>query len=134
LSNEEYALIPLKSTSSTIPYGLYYRNAYPLGTVTLYPTPAAGYTLYLECQAALSTYSAVSDSVSLPPGYLKALKYNLAIAISPEYKDPSQVVVMEAQKSIELIKRMNTKDKPVMFNPARAAVGHGGIGYRMSTP
>jgi hypothetical protein len=134
ISNEEYALIPLKSTSSTIPDKLYYRSGYPLGTVTLYPTPTAGYTLYLECQAALSTYDDVSDSVDLAPGYLKALKYNLAIAISPEYKDPSQVVIMEAQKSIEWIKRLNSKDKPVMFNPARAAVGYGGIGYRMGTP
>ena len=122
ISNEEYADIPFKTVSGSYPYNLYYRNSYPLGVATLYPTPTAGYTLYLECQAALSTYSAVSSSVDVPPGYLKAIKYNLAIAISPEYKEPSQIVIMEAANAIAWIKRMNSKDKPQMVNPARAAV------------
>jgi len=122
IGTDEYDEIPFKSISSSYPYNLYYRSEYPLGVVTLYPTPTAGYTLYLECQAALSTYSAISDTINLPPGYLKALKYNLAIAISPEYKDPSQIVLMEAQNSIANIKRMNSQDKPQMANPARMAV------------
>lgn len=122
LFNEEYNLIPTKSTTSAYPVDLYYRNSYPLGVVNLYPTPVAGATLYMQCQAALSTYPAVSSSVNLPPGYLKALKYALAIAISPEYKDPSPIVLQEAAEAKALIKRMNSKDKPVMGNPARAAV------------
>lgn len=134
ISNEEYALIPQKTQSSTVSYSLYYRASYPLGVVNLFPTPTAGYTLYLETQAKMATYSAVSDSVNLPPGYLKALKYNLAIAISPEYKDPSQIVMLEAEKSIAWIKRMNSKDKPVMANPARDAIRSGYFGYISGTP
>lgn len=128
LMNEEYNDIPMKSTSGPGP-SLYYRAEYPLGVVKLYPAPTSGHTLYLECQAALSTYDDVSDSVDLAPGYLKAMKYNLAIAISPEYKDPSRVVIMEAQKSIEMIKRMNAKDKPVM-----RSLGSGGFGYLSAVP
>lgn len=135
ISNEEYALISQKSISSSFPFNLYYRASYPLGVVNLYPTPTAGYTLYLECQAALATYTAVSDSVNLAPGYIRALKYNLAVAISPEYKDPSQVVMMEAEKSIAWIKRLNAIDKPVMTNTARLAVGAGSnYGFLFGTP
>jgi hypothetical protein len=122
IGNDEYSDIALKTLSAGIPYNLYYRASYPLGVVNIFPAPVVGYTLYLECQAALSTYTAVSDSINLPPGYLKALKYNLAIAISPEYKDPSQIVLMEAANAIADIKRMNSQDKPIMSNPARQAV------------
>lgn len=134
LMNEEYADIPMKSTSSAYPYSLYYRAEYPLGVVKLYPPPTAGHTLYLECQAALPTYTAVSDSVDVAPAYRKYYKYRLAIAISPEYKEPSQVVIAEAQSAMEWIKRTNAKDKPVMANPARAAVSRGGFGYRNAIP
>ncbi len=134
LSNEEYAEIPFKSINSTYPYNLYYRAEYPLGVVKLYPAPTAGWTLYLECQAALPTYATVSDTVGLAPAYRKLYKYKLAIAISPEYKDPSQVVLMEAQSVMEWIKRMNATDKPVMRNTARLAVRSGGFGYIRGVP
>lgn len=135
LMNEEYQGIPYKTISSMYPFNLYYRASYPLGVVTMYPVPTAGSTLYLQCQAALSTYAAVSTSVDLPPGYIKALKYALAIAISPEYKDPSQVVLMEAENTKTLIKRMNAKDKPVMANTARMAVrSFGDLGYLLGPP
>ncbi len=133
LSNEEYSDIMLKSSSSTYPYSLYYRNSYPQGVVTLFPTPTAGYTLYLECQAALPTYTNVADVVNLAPAYRKLYKYKLAIAISPEYKDPSQVVIAEAQSTMEWIKRMNAKDKPVMMSGARQAIGYGG-GFLYGVP
>ncbi len=135
LTNEEYTDIPLKTVSSSYPYDLYYRNSYPLGVVNLFPVPRTGYTLYMQCQAALSTFPAVSTVVNLPPGYIKALKYALAIAISPEYKDPSQIVLLEAENTKALIKRMNAKDKPVMANPARAAVhSFRDLGYLFGTP
>ena len=133
LMNEEYSDIAMKSLSGGYPYNLYYRAEYPLGVVKLYPAPTAGHTLYLECQAALSTYATVSSVVDVAPAYRKLYKYKLAIAISPEYKDPSQVVLMEAQSAMEAIKRMNSQDKPVMANTARMAV-RGGYGFISGVP
>src|SRR5690606_23633345 len=56
IGNDEYSDIALKTLSAGIPYNLYYRASYPLGVVSIFPAPVSGYTLYLECQAALSTY------------------------------------------------------------------------------
>lgn len=134
IGNDEYSLIALKNQSATISYQLYYRATYPLGVVNLFPAPIPGYTLYLECQAKLATYANVSDVVDVPPGYKKALKYNLAIALSPEYREPSQIVLMEAEKSVAWIKRMNSKDKPIMTNPVINAVRSPGYGYYMGMP
>lgn len=123
ISNQQYSYISYKTLQGGYSYNLYYRNAYPLSTLELYPVPSSGsQTLYLECRAELATYSAGSDSIDLPPGYLKYLKNQLAIDISPEYKDASQTVYKNAQDAMALIKRNNSQDKPVMQNTARQAV------------
>ena len=130
ISNEEYSRIPFKTVTSSYPYNLYFRADYPLSTVELYPVPSiSNTTLYMECRAALSTYTAGSDSVDLPPGYIKYLKYQLAVDISPEYKEASAIVLDTARRQKELIKRTNLKDKPVMINTARRAVQGGYGGY-----
>jgi len=123
IGNEEYSMITFKTTSSTYPFNLYYRAEYPLGVVELFPVPTSGFTLYLEVQATLSTYTSGTTSVDLPPGYLKAIKDNLAVQISPEYRDPSPTTVAQANNGIAWIKRMNSQDRVVMTNTARLAVG-----------
>ena len=77
----------------------------------------------------MASYTNGTDSVDLPFGYSKALRYNLAVQMSPEYKDASPVVMNEARRSMALIKRTNAKDKPVMANTARRAVRSAGSGY-----
>ena len=122
ISNEEYSDIAFKTITSSYPYNIYFRAAYPLATVQMYPVPTSAATLYLEARAALSTYTAGTDSVDLAPGYIKYLKYQLAVDIGPEYKEASQSVRETAREAKELIKRLNSKDKPSMCNPARMAV------------
>jgi len=129
ISNEEYSSIPYKTVTSTHPYNLYFRSEYPLAKVELYPVPSKTTTLYLECMAALSTYSDTTDAVTLPPGYTKYLAYQLAIDLQPEYKTNADPAIYEgAREAKELIKRANLKDKPVMLNTARMAIkgSHGG--------
>ena len=132
ISNEEYSDIAFKTTTSSYPYNIYFRAAYPLATVQMYPVPTVAATLYLEARAALATYTAGTDSVDLPPGYMKYLKNQLAVDIGPEYKEASASVREAAREAKELIKRLNGKDKPVMCNSARIAVrsrGYGGTYY-----
>jgi len=122
LMNEEYSDISFKTTTASYPYNIYYRNAYPLATLKMYPVPTAGSTvLYLETRAALSTYTAGTDTVDLAPGYIKYLKYQLAVDNGPEYKEASQSVRETAREAKELIKRQNSKDKLIMANTAQRA-------------
>lgn len=122
IMNEEYSLISFKTTTSSFPYNIYFRPEYPLATIKMYPVPTSGSTtLYLETRAALSTYTAGTDSVDLPPGYLKYLKYQLAVDQGPEYIEASASVRETAREAKALIKRTNAKDKPIMANTARWA-------------
>lgn len=132
ISNQRYSYISFKSVAGGFSYNLYYRNAYPLSTIELYPVPSSsGQTLYLECRAELATYTDVSDSVDLAPAYIKYIKSQLAIDISPEYKaNISPVIYENAKEAKSWIKRNNSVDKPFMQNTARQAVrnrsGYGG--------
>jgi len=132
ISNQRYSYITFKSVAGGFSYNLYYRNAYPLSTIELYPIPSSsGQTLYLECRAELANYTAVTDNVDLAPGYIKYIKNQLAIDISPEYKANISPVIYETAKEAKAwIKRNNSKDKPFMQNTARQAVrsrdGYGG--------
>lgn len=131
ISNDDYSNITYKTTPSSYPYDLYFRNSYPLSTIELYPVPStSGLVLYLECRAALSTYSEGTDVVDLAPAYKKALKNQLAIDVSPEYRDPSQIVYENASTAIEWIKRSNNKDKPAMANLLNAVIGGRGVGFQ----
>jgi len=123
ISNEDYSLKRFKTTASNYPYNLYYRPEYPLGIVTLYPVPSSAYTLYLEVQPSFAEVATGATSIDLAPGYIKALKFNLAVAISDEYKDASMNVQSTAISTIAGIKRRNSKDKPGMVNTDRLSVG-----------
>lgn len=106
IQKDQYDAIPVKTTQST-PDTLYYQPSYPNGTVYLSPIPS-GDTLKLSVFTQLQSFALVSTSVSLPPGYERAMHYNLAIEIAPEFqKSVSQEVASNATESKAAIKRAN---------------------------
>ena len=107
-STQEYAMIPDKALSTNIPTDLYFRRGVPLSTITLYPVPDATKTLALYSQKPLAQYASLNDTVTLPKGYARALRYNLALELAPEYgKEPAMNVQMVAKESKQMIKRLN---------------------------
>lgn len=83
IPDEVYAQIPVKTTTG-IPENLNYDNGFAAGKIRLYPVANTTYTLNLLSEKQLSTF-ALTDTVSLPPGWERALVYNLAVEMSPEY-------------------------------------------------
>jgi hypothetical protein len=87
--------------------------------LTVYPVPTIAMTLNLWSWKPLSSFAAVTDVVSLPPGYEKAIAYNLAIELAPENEVPVPATVERgAITSKKLIKRTNFT--PVYLQPARS--------------
>lgn len=112
ISEEIYNAIPVK-TAQGVPELLNYNNAFSAGTIRLYPTPSSSYSLTLISEKPLVTL-ALTDTLSLPAGWERALTYNLALELAPEYGltvDP--LVVRAAMESKGAIAMTVAKNRPM---------------------
>lgn len=111
LNTPEYAGVILKTITSTFPHLIYSDNAYPTTNISVWPVPDnSNYSIVLYSVKTLSQLSNLSTTLSLPPGYQRALRYALAIEISPEYgKEVSEVIVGIANQAKAEIKRANVE-------------------------
>lgn len=110
VNQDEWVSISVKTMPSTIPINLYVEDTSPLATLNLWPIPSVASNLILYSWKPLDTFASVDSDLDLPPGYAKALRYNLALELAPEYgREPSASVLSGAIESKENIKRMNIK-------------------------
>lgn len=119
LSDEQYELNIQIKTLSSIPVNLNYDNGYPYGIIRLYPVPPANDTLGLLSEKVLTSFAALTTTVNLPPGWNKALRYNLAAELAPEYGiklEPE--IVAGAMKSLGAIKLGVSKNRPMPYMAA----------------
>jgi hypothetical protein len=116
ITDERYNAIELKTVQG-IPEFINYTNGYPAGTIKLYPVPASNYTLYLNTEKELTSFT-LDATVSLPPGWEQALIYNLAVLLAPEYgQEISQAVYQIAQDSKGAIKTAIMRNRTMDANP-----------------
>lgn len=103
---EEYNAIVSKTTQG-LPYRLWYDTQNTLGKLYLQYAPDKAYTLFVDSWKTISQVASSSTTISLPPGYERAIKYNLAIELAPEYgisvSDEVAYIAKESKKDIENI-------------------------------
>lgn len=119
LSDDEYQNVSDKTSQSDIPDYLTYNNAHPYGTITLYPKPGAANTIHLLSEKVLTALASLSTTVDLPAGWNRALKYNLAVAIAPEYGAQLDPLVLRAAKeSKDEIKNAINRNRSMAYKPS----------------
>jgi hypothetical protein len=127
-SREDYSRIALKSLS-TFPAALFYDSAWPTGSVYIWPIPPAGrFEIHLLTKAALPVYANLTDPINLPPEYMEAAIYSLAVRFAMNYgQDPRPAQVMAMRAALNTIRLANTQigllAMPAELGPRR----HGGI-------
>lgn len=116
ISDEEYERISLKTLTTNFPRYITYDNAYPYGTIRLYPQGAG--ELHLLSEKPITSISTLSTSVDFPAGWNRAIRYNLAIEIEPEYGvGVPPAVVKTATESLSNISLAIAKNRPIKPQP-----------------
>ena len=111
LTDQAYAAIPQKALTSTLPGYFWYNLTYPTATLEIWPIPTST-TLQgaMYARAQVGEFSALSTSISLPPGWRRCLVANLAIELAPAFeREPSATLVKIAAQSKATLKRSNIR-------------------------
>lgn len=108
IEKDEWDSIPDKTTTGDLVESVHYSPTVTTGT--LYAYPRASGTLHINVRTPLDQFATVGTTVTLPPGYERALSFNLAIEIAPEYeRQPSAAIIQMAKESKAAIKRTNSR-------------------------
>jgi hypothetical protein len=116
---EEYSAVSWdRSRTGKFAEVLLYDGAYSTGVVHLWPTPANGGSLELWTVNPLAAFSALSDTIDMPPGYERAMRSSLALELASSYRLPvTPELTAAAQEAKESIARLNAE----VLGPAPAA-------------
>lgn len=109
-TRDQWAAVSQKSLTGAMPVGIFYNPTFPLGAIDAWPVPTDA-TVQIVLYTPLGELTSVSDlntSLSVPEGWTKALHYNLAIELAPEYGvEPATPIVIGATDSKAAIQRVN---------------------------
>ena len=101
-----YSPLGLKGLPGPWPTRCYYNPSMPAGTLYFYPNPQQAGEVHLWTDVEFTAFAALTTPVSLPNGYIRALRFNLACDLWPEYFDdpvPEQLkeLAFDAKKLLE---------------------------------
>jgi hypothetical protein len=107
IDGNKYARIAQKDISG-IPSWLFYSPEYPLGIIYIYTLAGTGSTLNIDSLKELTSPTALTTTISFPPGYKLAMKYVLAAHLAPEYgRQVDQAIFKIAVDALDSIKSKN---------------------------
>ena len=87
-SREDYNSAMTKGVFGA-PYYAFFDSDWPMGKLHLYPVPQAGvYEIHITVKAELTQFPDLTTDINLPPEYLEALLYNLAVRLRFSYQLP----------------------------------------------
>jgi hypothetical protein len=99
----EFGQVLQTSITANWPQAIFVDYGYP--TATVYVAPLSGGILYLSAiYPEIASFSTLSDTIALPPGYAKLLRLELAVGLAAEYgravPDSVAAAYQEAKASI----------------------------------
>lgn len=114
---EQFSSITLRTQTNAWPWVLWYQASMPDGVINLWPVPDAASVLHVITRQPVLVFAALTDVISLPPGWENALAYNLAVNIAPEYEqEASQTVKDKARDTVKMLKRTNNVTPVMSFD------------------
>lgn len=109
INQDQYDGIAVKTVTSTFPQVMFINNAYPDIELYVYPVPTQALEWHFISVEELTQPAALTTDFALPPGYLRAIVYNLACELAPEFGiEPTPQVQRIAMTSKRSLKRINS--------------------------
>jgi len=111
INQQQYDGIAVKTVTSTYPQVMWVNMTYPDIEIYVYPVPTKPLEFHFVSVEPLMSVSSLSTDITMPPGYLRAFKYNLALEIAAEFGiNPNPQVSRIAMTSKRNLKRINNPD------------------------
>jgi hypothetical protein len=111
INQQQYNGIAVKTVTSTYPQVMWINMTYPDIEVYVYPVPTKPLEFHFVSVEPLMSVPSLSTEITMPPGYLRAFKYNLALEIAGEFGiNPNPQVSRIAMTSKRNLKRINNPD------------------------
>ena len=100
---------------------VYYDRTYPTGEIYVYKVPSVStFTMYIDMWQPFQqiTSATIDTDINLSGEYIRALKWNLATELAPDYgKNVPEVVFVKGESTLTTIKRINTRQpKPSILS------------------
>ena len=113
VNEEQYDSVSFKTIQGR-PVYLAYDSGYPTGNINIYPVSDGSYTLTILSEKAIVGFATLDTLLNLPNGWERALVYNLALELAPEYgQQPDASIVKIAGDSLGAIRLAVVRSRPV---------------------
>jgi hypothetical protein len=108
INAEEWAAIADKTRTGSFVSKAYYNPAYPQGLLYLWPAPIGG-TIQVYMLKELTSFASLGTNVDMPPGYDRALIWNLALELASNFGRDPNIVAAQAQQTKAAIMERNAR-------------------------
>jgi len=125
IESSDYANIAFKGKAN-FPQYFFYNQGFPQSTMTIWGTPSiVPADLFVNSWTRLDQFANLTTDITFPPGYQRAIIYNLAIELAPLYGMPiSAEVAKIATDAAAKIRELNLPE-PVLKTEIGILVGWG---------
>ncbi len=129
LTTDMSAATPTPTLPNQLPVTLYYNDTVPLGTAILWPIPSTNVNqIELFVPLVTAQFRDYSTLYVCPPGYLKALRLNIADAAIPFFGVPAEIagrIPGQAAEALAILKTSNVEMSDLTIDQAYTQSRHG---------
>lgn len=113
MDQSRYVSILYKAQPGPWPTVAWYNNTHPYGLINFYQTPGNSAECHLFTDTILANLT-LTQTFTVPQGYARAIKWNLAKEICAEYGYPlSEAIKENAKESLKAVKSLNAQPAQV---------------------
>jgi len=116
LTDWDWQNVPVKNIQTSLPTAVYDDGNFPLRNLTYWGLPTGQVNTRIYSWQQLRQFPDLFTDVTFPPGYIEALRYNLAVRLIAEYPgEYSQITVSATQTlAVESLARVKSLNVPLI--------------------